>query len=94
MTRDELEQFKRCMAEYTQRNIALMKECPHKVIYPNRTEIILERNQWCKDNIKGSWGGFNLGNDHVWCFKEVSDAVYFKTIWGTVTWEDLYDDGI
>lgn len=91
LTKNRIDLIKKCMEEYTNRNLALMDECTHKVAYPSRTEIVRERVIWCHENISGKWGHFNLGNDHLWCFQEVKDAVYFKTYWGALTWEDLYD---
>jgi restriction endonuclease S subunit len=92
MNKDELENLKKLITISTKKHIALMEEYPHKVIYPSRTEVIIERNQWCKKNIKGPWGEFNLGNDHLWCFQDICDAVYFKTYWGSLTWKDFYED--
>lgn len=37
----------------------------------------MDIDQWCSDNIGGKW----YRDDHVWYFKNLDDATYFRLYW-------------
>jgi len=84
----DLNKFMVSLKHYDLKVDRIFKDYPIKISIPGRLTIVAECMEWCNDN-NIEYQLVNLGSNELFCFKDNKSAVFFKTYWGTITWDNL-----